>query len=242
LRATSEVVNTESMSVPDLTSSCRDETARFRRGEPSDERYCFELIRRAVCNRDEAAWEVVLAQYRGMVLAWVRQHPSSSALGEEDDYWVTSTFERFWAAVGPARFGAFPGLAAILRYLKMCTHSVLIDEARGRRSAEMTSLEDADQETDGRADMEAMALGSLAGRELWSTIQRVLTEEVDRRVLYLSFASELKPGEIHARHPELFPTVADIYRIKRNALDRLRRSAEIRGFLDETPEKGAQAR
>src|SRR5215475_8520825 len=140
------------MSVPDLTSRCRDETARFRRGEPSDERYCFELIRRAVCNRDEIAWEVVLAQYRGMVLAWVRQHPTSSALGEEDDYWVTSTFERFWAAIGPERFGAFPGLAAVLRYLKMCTHSVLIDETRARRSVETASLEDADQETDGRAD------------------------------------------------------------------------------------------
>jgi hypothetical protein len=230
------------MSVPDLTSHCRDETSRFRRGEPSDERFCFELIRRAVCNRDETAWEVVLAQYRSMVLAWVRQHPSSAALGEEDDYWVTSTFERFWAAVGPARFGAFPGLAAILRYLKMCTHSVLIDEARGRRSAELTSLEDADQETDGRTDIESTALGSLAGRELWSTILRVLTDEVDRRVLYLSFASELKPGEIHDRYPKLFPTVADVYRIKRNALDRLRRSSEIREFLDQTPEKDAQAR
>jgi DNA-directed RNA polymerase specialized sigma24 family protein len=230
------------MSVPDLTSRCRDETARFRRGEPSDERYCFELIRRAVCNRDDAAWQVVLAQYRGMVLAWVRQHTSAAALGEEDDYWVTSAFERFWAAVGPTRFGAFPGLAAVLRYLKMCTHSVLIDETRARRHTEVTSLEEAEQEADGQADLETLALGTLAGRELWSTILRVLTEEVDRRVLYLSFASGLKPGEIHERHPDLFATVADVYRIKRNALDRLRRSAEIRGFLDDRPEKGAQAR
>ena len=230
------------MSVTDLTRGCRDETAKFRRGEPSDERYCFELIRRAVCSRDQAAWEVVLAQYRGMVLAWVRQHPSAAALGEDDDYWVTSTFERFWTAIGPDRFGAFPGLAAILRYLKMCTHSVLIDEARARRSAELTSLDEADQESDGAADIEAIAVGSLSGQDLWSTILRVLTEEVDRRVLYLSFASELKPGEIHERHPELFPTVADVYRIKRNALDRLRRSAEVRQFLGLSRENRATAR
>jgi DNA-directed RNA polymerase specialized sigma24 family protein len=230
------------MPVAELTSRCREETAKFRRGEPSDERYCFELIRRAVCARDQAAWEVVLAQYRGMVLAWVRQHPSAAALGEEDDYWVTSTFERFWSAVGPERFGAFPGLAAVLRYLKMCTHSLLIDEARGRRSAELTSLDEAEQESDREADVEALAVGSLTGQDLWSTILRVLPEEVDRRVLYLSFASELKPGEIHERHPELFASVADVYRIKRNALDRLRRSAEIREFLGETREKRARAR
>ncbi|HEV8637344.1 MAG TPA: sigma-70 family RNA polymerase sigma factor [Chloroflexota bacterium] len=235
-------MNTESMPVAELTSRCREETAKFRRGEPSDERYCFELIRRAVCARDQAAWEVVLAQYRGMVLAWVRQHPSAAALGEEDDYWVTSTFERFWSAVGPERFGAFPGLAAVLRYLKMCTHSLLIDEARGRRSAELTSLDEAEQESDREADVEALAVGSLTGQDLWSTILRVLPEEVDRRVLYLSFASELKPGEIHERHPELFASVADVYRIKRNALDRLRRSAEIREFLGETREKRARAR
>lgn len=235
-------MNTESLAVAELTSRCREETAKFRRGEPSDERYCFELIRRAVCARDQAAWEVVLAQYRGMVLSWVRQHPGAAALGEEDDYWVTSTFERFWSAVGPERFGAFPGLAAVLRYLKMCTHSLLIDEARGRRSAELTSLDEAEQESDRRTDIEALAVGSLAGQDLWSTILRVLPEELDRRVLYLSFASELKPGEIHERHPELFASVADVYRIKRNALDRLRRSAEIREFLGETREKGAPAR
>src|SRR2546425_357901 len=94
------------MPVAELTSRCREETAKFRRGEPSDERYCFELIRRAVCARDQAG--------------------------------------------------------------------------------------------DRRPAAETRAVGRRAGQDLWSTILRVLPEEVDRRVLYLSFASELEVPAIAA--------------------------------------------
>ena len=44
-------------------------------------------------------------------------------------------------------------------------------------------------------------------------------------------ATGAKPSEIFATHPELFDDVADVYRIKRNLLERLRRSARIRTFL-----------
>ncbi|CAA9541297.1 MAG: hypothetical protein AVDCRST_MAG88-32, partial [uncultured Thermomicrobiales bacterium] len=47
----------------------------------------------------------------------------------------------------------------------------------------------------------------------------------------LCLALELKPSEVHARYPDRFASVADVYRIKRNLLDRLRRSPEIRRFL-----------
>jgi hypothetical protein len=49
--------------------------------------------------------------------------------------------------------------------------------------------------------------------------------------VYLSFVLDLKPGEIQERHPELFASVDDVYRIKRNVVERLRRSPQIREFL-----------
>ena len=45
------------------------------------------------------------------------------------------------------------------------------------------------------------------------------------------YQSQLKPAEIFQRHPHLFASVDDVYRIKRNVLERLRRNANIRAFL-----------
>jgi hypothetical protein len=50
-------------------------------------------------------------------------------------------------------------------------------------------------------------------------------------VAFLSFARDLKPAEIASRHTALFASVADVYRIKRNIIERLRRNPEIQGFL-----------
>jgi hypothetical protein len=231
-----------SMSLPQLARACTDETGKYQRGEASDDRYCLELLRRAICDRDSAAWEVVLAQYRSLVLAWVRQHPASHSLAEEGDYWVTRVFERFWMAIGPDRFGSFGQLAAVLRYLKMCVHSVLLDEARAQAAAPTDRLDATDADYADHADVEAEVLGRVNGRDLWAAIERALSDPGERRVIYCSFALEMKPAEIHERQPDLFPTVAEVYRIKRNAIDRLRRTDEISQFLTIRRETGEPAR
>jgi len=37
----------------------------------------------------------------------------------------------------------------------------------------------------------------------------------------------MKPSEISSQHRKLFPTVDDVYRIKRNVLERLRRNRRL---------------
>jgi hypothetical protein len=71
----------------------------------------------------------------------------------------------------------------------------------------------------------------MAAEQLWTTIARQLNDEPERVVAYQSFARDLKPAEIYGHFPELYESVADVYRIKRNILDRLRRSPDIRAFL-----------
>jgi hypothetical protein len=225
-----------------LAQACANETGKYQRGEVSDDRYCLELLRRAICDRDSEAWEIVLGQYRSLVLAWVRQHPASASAVEDGDYWVTRVFERFWMAVGPERFGSFSQLAGVLRYLKMCVHSVLLDEARRRAAAPTERLDAAEADVADRFDVEADVLGRVGGRDLWAAIERTLADDGERRVIYCSFALDMKPAEIHERQPDLFATVADVYRIKRNAIDRLRRSQEISQFLAPGRESGEPAR
>ncbi|HEY2592604.1 MAG TPA: sigma-70 family RNA polymerase sigma factor [Chloroflexota bacterium] len=213
----------------ELARRCREETLRFLSGGDRDDAYCFEIFHRAVVDRDDAAWEAIVTQYRGIVLAYVGQHSAASALHESEDYWVNRAFQRFWSAVAPERFSRFPDLPSLLKYLKMCVHSVLMDEMRARRSA--ASLDDVPEWLASRTSAERTVLGELSGQQLWDAIARELQDEAERRVVHLSFARDLKPAEIAERYPDLFASVADVYRIKRNVIERLRRSAEIRSFL-----------
>ena len=123
------------LSLAALAQRCREETLRFLSGQDRDDTYCFEIFKRAVVERDDRAWEAIVNQYRGIVLAYVGQHSVAAVLREADDYWLNRAFQRFWSAVGPERFAAFPDLPALLKYLKLCVHSVLLDELRARRAA-----------------------------------------------------------------------------------------------------------
>ena len=219
----------------ELIGACREETSKFLRHQPARDEFCFELIRRALGEADQEAWHAVFAQYRGMVLAWIRQHPASFTVREEADYWVNRTFERFWTAMGPERLALFPGLPAVLRYLKLCAHSVLLDAARTRGTAQLVPLSDhaaRGAATGEVVDAEDLAAGQVAGQELWQVVSAELQDEAERLVAYLCLVRDLKPREVYERHPDRFAGVADVYRVKRNLLDRLRRSPAIQRFLD----------
>ena len=174
----------------------------------------------------------MVAQYRALVLAWVRRHPAYPVTDEEDDYWVNRTFERFWQAVGPARFHAFPGLTALLKYLKLCAGSVLLDEARRGLTEAAEPLAGRAVGLAGGPGGEEAVLGELAGRELWRAIEGEVRGEPERLVARLCLGRGLRPGEVYARHADRFGDVAEVYRVKRRLLDRLGRSPAIRRFLD----------
>src|SRR5919199_3624661 len=135
-----------------LPRRCREETMRFLRGDPRDDSYCFELFHRAVAEREHDAWEAIMTQYRGIVLAYVGQHAAAALVREPDDYWVNRAFQRFWMAVRSDRFDQFRDLPGLLKYLKLCVHSVLLDEVRARRLGSLTSLEDMPDATPAPAD------------------------------------------------------------------------------------------
>lgn len=217
--------------VAELARRCREETLRYLRGEDRDDSFCFEIFQRAVAQRSDDAWQAIVSQYRGIVLAYVGQHSVAAMLRESDEYWVNRAFQRFWSAVGADRFGHFPDLAALLKYLKLCVHSVLMDEVRSRRAAALTSLDDVPESLPAGTDAERTVVSNLAGEELWKVIVSELQDTAEERVAYLSFARDMKPADIAERHPELFKSVADVYRVKRNVIERLRRNAEVRSFL-----------
>jgi hypothetical protein len=75
----------------------------------------------------------------------------------------------------------------------------------------------------------AEAEGRARLREL---VLRHARDERDRAIIALSYELGLRSAAVQAARPDLFPTVADVYRATRNLLDRLGRSHELRAWFE----------
>lgn len=211
-----------------LQRYCQIESDRFFRGQPHDTRFAYELFRRALVERCEAAWEILFYQYRALVESWVRRSSAFGSTGESSEYFVGSVFARFWQAITPERFAAFPTLGSLLHYLQLCASCVVIDCARSQSWAEVVpeALTRGFDQTLDAPDEEA--IDRVSREEFWRSINALLAGDAERCVVYHSFIMGRKPGEIYEMRRDLFESVTDVYNVKRNILGRLSRNRELR--------------
>jgi RNA polymerase sigma factor (sigma-70 family) len=219
----------DSLSINDLARCCSEETSKFLKQSASNDRYCLELFRRAVTRRSEDAWACIYQQYAPLVLTWVNQHQSATALLGQDGSapLVNAAFAKFSQAMTPAKMDNFDSLAAVLKYLKMCVHSVIADEVRSRQSRQYEETLEMIEHEPASDDPADDVVSSISAQGLWQVIQEELNGEDERILIYLAYVQGMKPGEISTQHNRLFPTVEDVYRIKRNVLERLRRNRRL---------------
>lgn len=202
----------------------------------SDEAFAYQLMRRAICDQDDAAWASIVGRYERLVRAWVRQQHSSADPSDEAIY-VNRAFARFWQAIGPERFEKFKDLSALLGYLKLCAASVVLDDRRAAQRHPTVSLDGLMEDSVFQGptapdDPSREVFAQLSSELVWATVERVLAAPEDRLLAALSFVEGLPPAAICERHPRLFPTAQDVYRRKALVLDRLRRSPLIQALVD----------
>lgn len=224
------------MDVATLARCCHEETAHFLSRQPSRDAFCMELFRRAVVDREDAAWQAIYSAYTVLVRKWITTLGLAAQAGADADDLVNAAFERFWRAMDGPKFGQFSSLGALIQYLKMCTRCAVIDYQRARavRSAEVlvSDCEDALRDMAADVDVETEALVASSEADLWATLRAVLGEPHDMLVARLSFVDGLTPRQIQALHSTAFASVGDVYRIKRNVLERLRRHSALRAYVE----------
>lgn len=223
----------DQLSVSDLARCCVEETNKFLRQSASNDRYCLELFRRAIIRRNEDAWTCIYQQYASLVLTWVNQHQSAASLLGQDGSapLVNAAFAKFAQALTPAKMDHFDSLAAILKYLKMCVHSVIADEVRSRQAHQYEETLDSIEQEPATDDPAEDVVSSLSAQSLWQIIQEELNGEDERLLIYLAYVQGMKPGEICVQHRQIFPSVEDVYRVKRNVLERLRRNRRLQNLF-----------
>lgn len=205
-----------------LAHRCRQESERYFRGQPNDPTYCYELFRRAIVERSDAAWAILYTQYTPLVMGWIEHHSGYTHSGEDASYFVNRAYEKMWSAIQPEKFARFPDLKSLLRYLQLCVHSVIIDHIR---ADDLAVLE---EPTAVLAGIEEPILDALQQRAFWQQIQRRLHDEREQHLLYYRYGLGFKPRQICEYFPEDFPDINEVYGMTQNILARLRRDEELR--------------
>ncbi len=222
----------------DLMARCAAETERFFRRQEHDEAPCFEMMRRALEERSEAAWECIYQQYRPLVASWIQEHGQFAACAEDVDYFINDVFHRFWRACTPANFGRFAGLRPLLAYLKACVHSAVTDHLRTREVQMLLQQPQVDFGADDfvlsgvEASVEDQVLDQDQRRLFWALIQQRVQHEQEQAIVYYQFVQGWKPREIYARCGALFSDQQEVYRVRDNLVRRLSRDPELRAFFE----------
>ena len=222
--------NLQSLSLAGVRHRCAQETDRFFSQQAHDPRFCFELFRRAILQQNELAWECVYVQYQPLVASWLERHPALHLSGEEAQFFLNRTFEKMWRGLTPEKFADFADLSAVLRYLQMCAHSVVIDFVRRK---EQKTVQDAVDEADEvlvsrETAVEEQITTDLENQKLWTWLEQQFNDDKERLAIYGIFVLGLKPNEVAGEYGRVFRNVKEVYRAKENLVARLRRSDEFR--------------
>ncbi|HID52010.1 MAG TPA: sigma-70 family RNA polymerase sigma factor [Anaerolineae bacterium] len=232
--------NPQLLSISGIRYRCKQETSRFFNQLPYDPLYCFELFRRALEYRNDLAWEYIYEQYRPLVASWVENHPQFLETGAEVQDFLTQTFTKLWQSMTPAKFKTFTDLRAILRYLKMCAHSVITDYARKREQRfirnQVLSPEPDNENPipaipDTSPPVEESVIEQDANQVLWRWIEQQCKNEKEHTAVYGTFVLGLKPRQVAQEYPRIFHNAAEVSRVKDNLISRLRRNPDMAQFL-----------
>jgi DNA-directed RNA polymerase specialized sigma24 family protein len=213
-----------------LLQEAHQEISRFRGKQKTSNVAAFEVFRRALFLRDDEAWVSLYRLYAPLVEAWILLRRQGLVIqAHELEGLVNETFAKFACAIDAQRWQQFPETRHLLAYLKCCAVTVAADAWRQqqRRSRE-ASLDAIDLEQSPLLEdpVEAV-INHLVLHDLWQAAGGVVACEQERLILEQHYALGVPLRELQSRYPQLFPTIDGVYGIKRNLLQRLRRSRAV---------------
>jgi DNA-directed RNA polymerase specialized sigma24 family protein len=231
---TSAVVSRSPSDLAALAADCAAQMERFRREQANDPIPCLQLFRKAILQRDPAAWEALIAVYRPHIQRWIRRRGIAADADLVDEL-TQEALVRFWRAYTPELFARARSLADILRYWQDCTTSGCLDWLRRSRNAP-TPLEEAENGPSPRTSAADTLPNNLVRAEarsrLWQLVAEQCQDESDLLVAHRIFVEGQKPRDVFRENPDHFASVEQVYKRLRNLKDRLRRTPDFLELLE----------
>jgi len=201
----------------ELAAHCVGEINNFRRGEPGPEKYCIELLRRAIVQGEEGARAWIQRCFSELVLSWFSCHPNrgtASELDREENY-VAQTFERFWQATALTQHTEFNSLAGVVQYLRACLNGAMIDTLRTYSRSKKIPIPNPGESGELRIE------NKVESNDVWDRLTKVIPNGKEQRLAYLLFHCGLKPRQIMLFYPQEFRDVQVINLLRTNIMNRL---------------------
>lgn len=217
----------------ELAAGCQ-----HKKTDNSHERFCFELFRRSIAERDQQCWAEIYRQYQKLVIRWTADHISPmQQIGDTTvEELVLDAFTSFWRAYTEDKLAKANGVGSVLMYLKSC---VATSVAQARRKAERTIaqaewdqfvVDSATANNNKSVRTDESVLEQIEREQLWQIVESCCHDEKDQIIARLGLVSNLKPRVISKMHPDLFANVEEIYELRRNLKNRLRRNEELKRY------------
>jgi hypothetical protein len=218
----------------ELIEECRREVQRFMHHQATATCCSFELFRRAITLRDEYAWCALYEFYYHLVGSWILRSQAGAARVDmaELDALINQAFAKFSRSTRAKQFADFVSIEALLAYLRSCARSVAIDELRSRQvrqTEEPLEMLGQDLLVDDPADA---VISRICSAQIWHVITTHLLHGEEERIVLQEISRGTKPQDIQHRYSRLFRTVDEVYRVKHNIMDRLRRNKELLHLLE----------
>ena len=229
------------LSVAELRALCAANS-----GDGSHERYCIELFRGAIVDGRQECWSAVFENYRGLVQSWVVEFCREDDIRRSDELedLMMAAFAAFWQGYTTEKLDKADGLGSVLRYLKSCVLTEVLQRRRQIRRRirehhfdDVTSAgqpaDEAIQAYSGQADaVDQVVLGRQEANHLWMLVDSCCSDPREHVLARLSFVCDLTPAMIISLLPHEFEDVQEIYRLRRNLRNRLMRNPELQSFED----------
>jgi hypothetical protein len=186
------------------------------------EQECLNMFNRAVEYNDCAAWQFLNEHFSGVMHYWLRKwfpHEDRYCL-ESDENCIDLAFERFWYAASYKQHIHFDTLVAALSYLQASLRSVAIDIIRTHKRNDILSIEHLRLSETFVKESDDEVLG------LWEEIEKVLSNEREKRAAYLLFNCNLKPRQVVQLCPQEFDDVQELYQVRKKVFDRFVSNAD----------------
>lgn len=236
----------EDLPLDALVGLCQEQMALYREQKLSDPASCFEIWRRALQQRDEAAWEAIHRLYINIVRGWIRKQTGQwPRLPFEEESLINGAFFRTFRSIPPENFERFPSLSKLLQYFKLCCISEVLDTLRHYNAVapELPSLDRGrDGDEDGQDEISNLlspdnveeAASNQADRtRFWKVVERHLPKAADKAAIFARFVEGLPPREILHFYPQYFADIEAVNRCLKNGLWRLRQDPELKNWFKE---------
>lgn len=190
------------------------EINKHHRADTNQDQHSLEMFHRAVFEDDQHARSWLQRQYNATVRDWLFHHPRQpeACRHTSEANFVALAFERLWQAPIQNQNLDFGTLDNVLRYLRACLNSAILDTLRDhQRSEEAAMLQLHTPYPDSTV---TRGSNSNESRQLWKSVSNMLPTTQEQRLAYLLFHCGLKPGEIVLNCPEEFSDLEEIYSLR----------------------------